>query len=44
MAIIWDEDIDETKITTKEQIIGVIAILVIVIITFWVIMKMKKRK
>ena len=42
MAIIWDEDIDETK--TKEQIIGVIVILVIVVITFWVIMKMKKRK
>ena len=44
MAIIWDEDIDETKNTTKEQIIGVIVILVIVVITFWVIMKMKKRK
>lgn len=44
MAIIWDKDIDETKNTTKEQIIGVIVILVIVVITFWVIMKMKKRK
>lgn len=44
MAIIWDENIDETKNTTKEQIIGVIVILVIVVITFWVIMKMKKRK
>ena len=35
---------DNDKITTKEQIIGVIVILVIVVITFWVIMRMKKRK
>ena len=43
MAIDWNQDLD-TANDTKNQIIGIIVLLVIVVITFWVIMRMKKRK
>ena len=42
MAIDWNRDLDTND--TKNQIIGIIVLLVIVVITFWVIMRMKKRK
>tara|TARA_R110002051_G_scaffold167871_1_gene238560 strand:- start:488 stop:625 length:138 start_codon:yes stop_codon:yes gene_type:complete len=44
MAINWGADLDENKADTKTQIIGVIVLLVIIAITFFVVMKIRKRK